>query len=150
MKEVRVFIPEESWSVINFVQEDMPGVGLINTALRSFEGREVFAWHLSLMLELEDLVENGMPSYPEREVIESLEKGLNAELTLPKEKPNALFVGRITWNSTRELIWRVFDPEVANEVLQRVINEKSYTREFDFKMEHDPVWKRAEWHLKKR
>ena len=144
-----MFIPEESWSVINFIQEDMPGVGMINTALRSFEGREVFAWHLSLMIELEDLIENGMPSYAEREVIEALESSLTAELIFPSDKPNALFLGRITWNSTRELLWRVFDPDVANQVLQKVLDDKNYRREFDFKMEHDPEWKLAEWHLKK-
>src|SRR5690606_8079643 len=128
----------EHYSVLNFRQEDLPGVAVVNSALRDFEPKEVFAWHLSIMLDLEDLVDNGMPSENEVDVIDNygdflddMIKGKN------KEKPNALFLARITWNGTRELIWRVYDPEIADKFLKDLIAEGNQVREFDYRMDND-------------
>lgn len=150
MTEYRVVVPEECYSIIEFQQEDLPGVGVINTALRDFEPRVVFGWHLSLMLELDDLIENGMPSVEEREVVDRFGDSLDLAIKgRDSEKPNALFLGRITWNATRELIWRVFDPEPVNDHLQSIINQVGDVspRPFDFRMDHDPDWELTEWHL---
>ncbi len=57
MKQFRVIIPEEHYSIIEFIQEDLPGVGVINSALKTFEPKEVFGWHLSVMIDLENLIE---------------------------------------------------------------------------------------------
>ena len=112
MKEFKVLIPDEYYSILNFRQEDLPGVAVVNTALREFEPKEVFSWHLSIMVQLEDIVDNGMPSKSEVETIDKLGDFLDDKIKgEDKEKPNALFLARITWNATRELIWRVFDPE---------------------------------------
>lgn len=149
MKEFKVIVPEEYYSILEFKQEELPGVAVVNTALRDFEPKEVFSWHLSLMVDLEDLVENGMPSPEEQEIVEefgdSLDLIIKGEDT---EKPNALFLARITWNGTRELIWRVFDPEIANDSLQQIIKEGNAIRQFDYKMEDDEEWNLTEWHLK--
>jgi hypothetical protein len=127
----------------------MPGIAFVNTALRDFEGKEVFSWHLSVMIQFKDLIENGMPSKKERKVVEKFEDKLNKLIKgKDKKKPNALFLSRITWKSTRELIWRVFDPEVADKVLKMIIEKKRYPRPFDYRMEDDDDWKLAEWHLK--
>ena len=149
MKEFKVIVPEEYYSILEFKQEDLPGVAVVNTALCDFEPKEVFSWHLSLMIDLEELVENGMPSPEEQEIVEefgdSLDLLIKGEDT---EKPNALFLARITWNGTRELIWRVFDPEIANNFLQQIIKEGDAIRQFDYKMEDDEEWNLTEWHLK--
>ena len=150
MTEYRVVVPEESYSIIEFRQDELPGIGAINTALRDFEPKVVFGWHLSLVLQLDDLIENGMPSRAEREVVDRFGDALDVGIKgSDAEKPNALFLARITWNATRELIWRVFDPEPANEYLQSLINEvaDARPRPFDFRMDHDPEWELAEWHL---
>ena len=57
-------------------------------------------------------------------------------------------MGRITWNKTRELIWRVFEPELTNDFLSKIIEEENYPLQFDFKIEDDTEWKLADWHLK--
>lgn len=148
MKQFQVLIPEEKYSVIEFIQEDLPGVGVINAALKDFEPKEVFAWHLSILIDLENLIENGMPSVDEREIVDpfgdqldTLIKGLNLE------KPNALFLARITWNKTRELIWRVYEPKAANKELHQIIENNSSPRGFDYRMEEDVEWRLAKWHL---
>ena len=148
MEEYRVQIPEEDFSVITFRQDDIPGVGVINASLSGFEPKVVFAWHLSLLIEFEDLIENGMPSQAERDVVDPFCDRLDAIVKGDhNEKPNALFLGRITWNEARELIWRVHDPEIANNALKEIIETERYPRMFDYRMEHDPDWEKTKWHL---
>ena len=146
--EVRVFFPEEVFSTIEFKQDDLPGIGLITSSLKEFKQREVFEYHLSLILQYDDLIENGMPSIKEREetdpfcdYIEELLKGENPD------QPNGLFLGRFTWNKTRELIWKIHDPEIADKELKRIIETNEHPRPFDYKMEPDTNWELSKWHL---
>jgi hypothetical protein len=149
MREVRVIIPEEQHSILEFTQDDLPGVALINSALKSFQSKEVFAWHLSIVIELEDLIANGMPSKIEREIIDPFGQMLDQIVKGPKhDKPNALFLARITWNATRELIWRVYEPETVEMDLKGIIDKNECPRAFDYRIDNDPKWKLAEWHLK--
>ncbi|NJI72300.1 DUF695 domain-containing protein [Sphingobacterium kitahiroshimense] len=148
MTDYKVLIPDEFYSLLNFEQEDLPGVAVVNTALREFEPKIVFACHLSIMIDLEYLIDNGMPSKSEVEVIDNYGDYLDNEIKGPdKEKPNALFLARITWNKTRELIWRVYDPEISNSFLQEIITANSSPRQFDYRIDPDNNWELAKWHL---
>jgi hypothetical protein len=149
MKEFKVIIPDEYYSVLNFRTDELPGVAVVNTALRSFEPREVFGWHLSIMVQLKDLIANGMPSGRELEVIDDFGDFLDDKIKGEnKEKPNALFLARVTWNASRELIWRIFDPEITDKFLKDLIQNGNPVREFEYRIENDEDWKLTEWHLK--
>lgn len=147
MDEYRVIIPTEDYNLVRFRQDDLPGVAVINRALRGFEPKLVFAWHLSIMLTFEDLIENGMPSQTDRDIVDPFGDMLDERFKGEPEKPNALFLARITWNGTRELIYRVFDPEPADAILRGIIESKSHPRHFDYRIDQDPEWKLARWHL---
>ena len=110
MEEVQVVIPEEHYQIVEFRQEELPGIGVLNKALVEFQPRQVFRWHLSIMIQFENLIENGMPSQSDRDVVDPFGDSLDADLKVGPEHPNALFLGRITWNGTRELVYRVHDP----------------------------------------
>jgi len=71
-KVYRVIIPEEHYQIVEFKQDNLPGIAVINKNLREFEPKEVFSWHFSLMIELEDLAENGVPTSREVEIIDAL------------------------------------------------------------------------------
>lgn len=147
-KEFKVHIPEENFQVLNFNQEELPGVAVVNSNLTDFEPKEVFSWHCSVMLNFENLIENGMPERSDILKAEKFENFLDGKIKGEyKEKPNGLFLARITWNKTRELIWRIYDAEQTNTFLTELIDRKDYPFEFDFKMESDEKWKLAEWHL---
>ena len=148
MTEYHVVIPTERYRIVQFRQEDLPGIAVINESLARFEPKVVFSWHLSIVLRFKDLVLNGMPSESEREVIDAYGDLLDAAIKGDdKEKPNALFLARITWNETRELVYRVFDPKPVAQYLNNVIETKSHPREFDYRIKSDPEWKLARWHL---
>ena len=148
MAEYRVVVPETDLVVVKFVQEKLPGVAVINRALEKFEPKQVFAWHLSILIQLENLVEQGMPSPSEQRVVEEFEEELGAGDALGNaRKPNALFLARVTWNATRELVYRVYDPEPVAKYLGKIIAGKAHPREFDFRIDQDAPWQKATWHL---
>lgn len=63
------------------------------------------------MLQLENLAENGMPSKREQRVVDAFGNLLDAAFEgADRDKPNAIFLARITWNATREVIYRVYGP----------------------------------------
>ncbi len=147
MSEYRVIFPEENWVLVDFSQDDMPGVAMVNRGLQKLEPKKIFQWHFSVMIRLSAIVENGMPSRAERDVVDPFGDMLDARIKGEEKKPNALFLARITWNSTRELIWRVYDPEPVDAFLKEIIAAKSHLREFDYRIDTDPEWKLAQWHL---
>jgi hypothetical protein len=147
MAEYRVIIPEEAFSVIEFRQNNLPGIGVINSSLVAFEPKAVFAWHLSIMIQFKGLIENGMPSQAERDVVDPFGDEIVRRIKgSDPTKPNALLLGRITWNATREILFRVYDPEEANKYLTTLV-EGNCCRPLDYRMEADEEWKLAKWHL---
>ncbi len=144
-----VVIPDKYFSIIKFKQEGHLGIGSINTALQDFEPKVIFPWHLSLMIKLEETIENGMPTNAEFDLIDSFESQVETALNKVDEKsPNALFLARISWNETVELIWRIHNPETANSEIQNIIKNNAYPRYFDYRIDPDKNWDLAKWHLK--
>jgi len=143
-KEYRVVIPDETYTLMEWKSEDLPCVGMLNSALKAFEPKEVFSWHLSLIIDFNELIDQRMPSEQEREIVDPFCDEIDEQI---KANGNALFFVRETWNGTRRLVWRVYDPEIANEYLQSLIKSKNHPREFDFHMEQDSEWEQAKWYF---
>lgn len=144
MPEYHVIIPKEEYSMFEFTQRDLPGFAVVNVALKNFEPKIVFAWHLSVLIECQDLVLNRLPSPEEQKLLYDFEDQLDPAI---KANGNALFLARVTHDARRELMWRVYDPEVANQFLQKMIQNKNYPRPFDYRIDEDTTWSNAEWYL---
>jgi hypothetical protein len=130
MTEYRVIIPDEKPRIIEFVQDGLYGIAYINRSLIDFQPKEAFSWHLSIMLDIEDTVRNGMPSKKERALLDEFGDVLDTNIRgQDKQKPNALF------------------PEPADKYLQQIIDANSSSRPFDYRIDPDKDWKLAEWHL---
>lgn len=135
--EYRVVIPDEVFAALEWEQEDMPAICIVNQALANFEPKIVFGWRLSIIVHCEQLANNGMPFEDELPVLDQFGDEMDEHL---KEDGNALFFARITWNGSRQFLYRIYDPEVANDYLNGLIESKSYIREFEFRMEKDDDW----------
>ena len=142
--EDEVVIPEENYAILQWQRDDLPAVCVANQALAPFEPKAVFAWHLSIIVECVGLAEQGMPTSEEVKILDRIrdafDKGLKAE-------GNALFLARITWAGTRQFLYRVYDPEVANRYLMDLIEGGPTIRDFEFRMEHDEGWEHASYYL---
>ncbi|MBX2868387.1 MAG: DUF695 domain-containing protein [Acidiferrobacterales bacterium] len=142
--EVRVVLPEEKFGVLKWNENGLPCVAVLNTGLKNFEHKGVFSWHLTLTIQFKDLIDNGMPSQQERDVVDPFCDKLDID---SQAGGNALFLIRETWNESRTMIWRVYDPEVAHSHLQSILKQHQYPREFDYRMEQDQEWEQASWYF---
>lgn len=138
-------IPKEEHTLLEFRQHGLPGFATVNTALREFERKAAFSWHLSVLICCDDLIENRLPSPDEQKVLYEFEDRL-ASLVVAGD--NALFLARLTHDARREIMWRVREPEALHFSLRELLTSKNYPREFDYRIESDPDWRRTEWYLK--
>ena len=141
MEEFKVIVPDDVYTIVEFKRDNLPAIMIINSALVDFEPKEVFSWNLSIVIQFNELAGNGMPTRNETSLIEPFEDYLFDNLKGDKNKPNALFFARITWNGTREIIYQVYEPRMADNLLKKIIDDKKYPREFDYRMECDEEWK---------
>ena len=58
-----------------------------------------------------------------------------------------LILFRETYDGISHVVWRVYDADKVDDILQKVIAEKDHPREFDYEMEYDEEWKLVEWYL---
>lgn len=142
--EYRVVIPDEVFAILQWEDEGLPAICVVNQSLANFEPKVVFGWHLSIILSCDQLNDNGMPTSDEVQVLDRFGDELGDHL---KADGNAVFLARITWNGTRQLLYRVYDPDVANEYLMGLIDAGCHLREFDFRMEHDEAWEFGKYYL---
>ncbi len=143
----KVTIPTEVHTLLEFRQRNLPGFATVNAALAQFPSRVAFPWHLSVLVCCEDLVDDRLPSADEQKMLYQFEDQLAPLITA---NGNALFLARATHDARREIIWRVHNPEAPNSALRKILANKSYPREFDYRIDSDPDWLKAEWYLVKR
>ena len=146
MDAYRVVIPKEVQTLIKFRQRDLPGFATVNSALKEFEPKIVFSWHLSVLIRCVQLIEDRLPSTDEQNVLYEFEDKIDPVI---KAKGNALFLARVTHDAYREIIWRVHDAEAANSALRAILRTKDYLREFDYRIDQDPRWEKTIWYLDK-
>lgn len=142
-RTVTIKVPEPHYTLFNATRSGLPEVIVVNDALLSFAHGDIFAWHLCVTLEARELIENGMPSQEESallfEIGDEIEQVVLAGRT-EHDGENALFLARSTWNSRRELLFQVHNPEIAHVELQSLLNSRLWKREWDYRMEPDLGW----------
>ena len=135
---VSIVVPEPHYTLFNTSLRDLPAVVVVNGALLAFEHTDIFPWHLEVTLQAEILAEQGMPTSDESKLL--FEVGDRIEQAIVGY--NAMFLARATWNSIREIHFRVYDPDVAENTLRDLLNSNK-DREWEFEMVHDPQWTQA-------
>ena len=126
---ISVIIPEPVEDLFNARRDGQPEVIVVNRALLSFPHSDVFPWHLRIAMEAEDLIDNGMPSPVESDLLFELGDEIEAIVLGGRTEANAenaLFLARSTWNGLRELYYYVHDPEVAHRALQAALKQRGW------------------------
>ncbi|HWE41606.1 MAG TPA: DUF695 domain-containing protein, partial [Gemmatimonadaceae bacterium] len=78
----------------------MPELRVINQALDRIVGSEAFPWQLSIIIDMAEKHDAGLPTSAETEVLKQLAKEFRSHL---EANSNAAFLASITWNGTRQL-----------------------------------------------
>lgn len=146
--KVNVWFPDESYSSVETrTEEGHPVLIIIQDSLKQFEFKEVFGCNLSVIFYLTDAGENGMTGRDEIGLIQDYCEYLENKFNDNPDKPNALFLFRETYDGISHVVWRVYDADKVDDILQKVIAEKDHPCEFDYEMEYDEEWKLVEWYL---
>jgi hypothetical protein len=140
---MRIVVPEPHYTLFDTTRGELPEVIVVNDSLLPFSNREIFPWHIRVTFEAEDLVENGMPSPAESELLFALGDQVESVILSGRTKlgaENALFVARSTWNATRELRYQVHDPEITHAALQELLTGRDWATPWDYEMKHEHDW----------
>ncbi len=139
-----VEIPKEEHGSLHWEEHKMPANCSVNKALAHFKHKEVFGWHLAIVIECEEQLTTGQPTPEEKELIDRYCGELASHLT---KENNALFLAKSMWNGCYNLFFRVFDPYVSDDYLKSVIENASNPRELEYHMEQDKEWKFTKHYL---
>ncbi|MDR2267099.1 MAG: DUF695 domain-containing protein [Christensenellaceae bacterium] len=138
--------PEKGFSVIRYINNNMPAVGIVNIPLLETKLKGAFTYALSLSIEFKDTNKDGMPSQEELPEIDAFCDKLDEQLVGgDPAHPKVLLLARITWNGARDLFYRVTDPETVHAYLQSLIKQENFPIKFDYLMEFDKKWKTTDW-----
>jgi len=113
-----------------------PLIAMIDMSLRKFKGKSRMPWFLSLSTPLSKPDSRGLPSQKEAEELNQWEDSIEADLA---SSCKYAFVGRVTCDGHRELLYYIDQPEPAVPHLQELINRRTL-RPFAFRCEQDPGW----------
>lgn len=119
------------------------GVSLVNESLNNFKFKQIFPWNLTVRLNYKEMDINRLPTDNELPLIENYRKILENKFN-SEDKPNVLFVANICVNGESDLIWRVHNPDIIEEVLKREIQVKPIKFEFGYFMKYDIEWMEVE------
>ncbi len=108
----------------------------VDMGLRDYPNKAKYPWLLSLSIKLNTVDQEGLPTKRESIELNGWEDAVEGEVSA-----NASFkyVGRVTWNGHRELLYYLDSPEPAVKSLQSLIDKKT-TRAFAFRCQRDDAW----------
>ena len=134
-------LPKESYIGLQLERDGTPDVWLVNQALIGFADTARFPWNLSMIVEMEETLENGMPTSAEQRVLGEMGQQLADSL---KANDNGLFVASGSWQGVRHLYYQIRDPEIAQQFLQGFVASPVAVRAMEYRMESDPTWSHVE------
>lgn len=142
-ESIRLIVPEESLIAVEMRIDGKPYVGIFNKGLSGFNHKDVFGWYLSVIIDYDRTVGDGMPDEDDSMKMQDFSDALTEELAGDQVHPNALFFGRVTGDGYTQIMWYVNDPAIADKFLKGLIDSKAYPFEFEYEMTHDPTWEEA-------
>ena len=148
---VTIDLPEPRYMLVDCKREGLPEVISINSALLAFPHIAIFPWCLRIRMFFHEVADNGMPTPEESKILFEVADELEDSMLGVRTKygcPNALFLARSTWNEVRELYFMVHDPESADVALKGLLDSRKWSREWEYRMDHDPDWEEASFIFK--
>jgi hypothetical protein len=129
----------ESFVVLQSNMDGHPLMAMIDLSLGKYGSKSSFPWFLSISAPLIDPTKDGLPSSDDNLALNAWEDFLERALT---SEGRFVYVGHVTWNGSRELLYYVEKPELVVASLKKLQGEHA-TRPFAFRCEPDEKWDRV-------
>ncbi len=143
--QTEVYIPEEEYAVVSFAMDGEPRVGVFNKNIMQLEPKEAFGWFISLLSDFN--IGAQMPDENEMAKMADFCDGLTDRLIMDPNHQNVCFLGRVTGAGQTRMMWYANNPELAHNLLQKIIEKKDYPFDFKYEIFHDPEWEYARYWL---
>ena len=118
----------------------------IDMGLRNSPERQALPFFFNLSTPLINPTSDGLPTKTDADNLNSWEDAVEATL---RPAGRFVFVGRVTWNGHRELLYYLASEEPAIDNL-KTLAESHSTRPFTFTSERDEKWTKADHWLNRR
>jgi len=112
---------------------------MIDMGLRNSGDKQHLPFFLSLSTRLIDPTSDGLPTRKDADNLNAWEDAVEARL---KANAKFVFVGRVTWNGSRELLYYVNSRQPSVDALKKMLDSHS-TRAFSLSCEPDEKWEKA-------
>lgn len=129
--------PGESFTIFKLTFPDGWGLATINKKYNNYPNKSFFPWHVLIELEIVDKNDNGHPIDTENEKLIQLEDEI---LEFLKQKHAVHFLGRVTRNSSRDLLYYIDSPKFEQVEVNTFCDNIMKERGINFSMEKDPKW----------
>jgi hypothetical protein len=129
-----------TFSIIEGEVGGQPLVAMIDSGLREFPGKDSLPFFLSISTSLINPTRNGLPNRIDADNLNAWEEMIEIRLL---SVTNLAFVGRVTWNGHRELLYCVSNQKATVDAVEAL----SGTRAFVFTCEFDEKWAKANYWL---
>lgn len=127
-----------TFSVIQGEVDGRPLVAMIDMGLRELPDKQGLSFFLSLSTSLISPTSEGLPTRSDADSLNTWEDAVEERL---RSAGTFVFVGRVTWNGHRELLYYVGNQQPTIETL-KTISDVHSTRPFAFICERDDEWER--------
>ena len=134
---IEPIFPGESFSIYKMDFSDGWGLATINNRYSQYPNKAFFSWHVLVELEIIDKNDNGHPADKDFEMLAKLEEEI---LSFLKQKHTVHFLGRVTRNGFRDLLYYVDKPQIEQAEVNAFCDNIMKERGINFGMEKDPNW----------
>lgn len=129
--------PGESFSIAKLSFPEGWGLATFNNKYKSYPNKSFFPWHVLVELEIMDKNDNGHPIDTDAEKLVKLEGEI---LDFLKQKHTVHFLGRVTRNGFRDLLYYIDTPKFDETEVKAFCDIVMKERSINFGMEKDPKW----------
>ncbi|MEK6153989.1 DUF695 domain-containing protein [Flavobacteriaceae bacterium 3-367] len=135
---VEPIYPDELFEVSEISDENgFFGFSNINKAYDNYPNKKYFPWWVQVTLELQEVDDRKMPLQAESILLDELEDSIE-KFILKKHKTH--FIGRVTQNGFRDLIFYIDLPRFNQEETSTFFDAIQEKRRVNFNMEKDLTW----------
>ena len=119
---------------------------IVNAPLATWQPRNVFAWHLSIMMHYNERdCEEGLPNEATLAKSQEWQNEIEPFIALNPENLTRCQYAVDAHKGIRQLVYQVYNPEPPHQHLQQLIEQEKHVFPFDYEMTYDPEWERCSW-----
>jgi hypothetical protein len=139
-KRTNVVSQDGTFSIFQGEVDGHPMFATIDMGLRDLPDKQMLPFFLSLSAPLINPTGEGLPTRSDAESLNAWEDAVEAQL---RSGGRFVFVGRVTWNGHRELLYYLATQQPSVEAL-RTLSDAHSTRPFAFTCERDEKWTKTD------